>query len=121
MGTSEEDEKERFLALFEAFNARDWDAYNDLLATDVVVHEGDKRRRGIDSIMELNQDFTTAYPDATITVDDIFTAGDRFAARINITGTTAADSSAEEDLDLAGITHGRVESGQIAEIWMLTD
>lgn len=113
------DDPELFDELFAAFNDRDWDLYEEYLAEDVIVHNAGEVHSGIDAFIEVTTDFTTAYPDAEVAVDEVIVQENHYAARINISAPETSKSGGP--LDLAGIVHGRIEDGKIAEIWTLTD
>ena len=73
----------------EAFNAGDWDRLTAAVTEDTVHEEPATGRRveGIDALIELNQGWKAAYPDAKGTVTDAFASGDRVALRITWEGT----------------------------------
>lgn len=73
----------------EAFNEGDWDALRELLVPDAVYDEPATGRRiqGHDAIIEVNQGWKAAFPDAIGTINDIFAAGDKAAVEITWNGT----------------------------------
>jgi steroid delta-isomerase-like uncharacterized protein len=72
-----------------AFNAGDWDRMRGMLAPDCVYEELATQRRieGPDAIVEANQGWKAAYPDAEGTVDDVFACGDRVVVQVTWQGT----------------------------------
>ena len=73
----------------EAFNSGDFDKMRGLLAPDsVYVEPGTGRRiEGPDAILEVNQAWKAAFPDAHGTITDSFACGDRVALQIVWEGT----------------------------------
>jgi steroid delta-isomerase-like uncharacterized protein len=73
----------------EAFNAGDWDRFRATLAPNSVYEEPGTQRRleGPDAIIEANQGWRAAYPDAKGTITDAFACGDRVAIQITWEGT----------------------------------
>jgi steroid delta-isomerase-like uncharacterized protein len=73
----------------EAFNADDWERFRATLAPDCVYEEPGTQRRveGPDAIIEANQGWKSAYPDAQGTVTGAFACGDRVALEITWEGT----------------------------------
>ncbi|HEY1357905.1 MAG TPA: ester cyclase [Thermoleophilaceae bacterium] len=73
----------------EAFNAGDWDGLRATMTDDsVYVEPGTQRRvEGTDAVLEVNQGWKAAFPDASGTVTDAFACGDRVAIQVTWTGT----------------------------------
>jgi steroid delta-isomerase-like uncharacterized protein len=73
----------------EAFNAGDWERLRATYASDSVYEEPGTQRRlkGSDAILEANQGWKSAFPDAHGTVTGAFACGDRVALEITWEGT----------------------------------
>jgi steroid delta-isomerase-like uncharacterized protein len=73
----------------EAFNAGDWDRFRSLHAEDVVEDELATQRRmeGIDALLESNQGWKQAFPDASGEVTNAFESGDTAVLEITWSGT----------------------------------
>jgi steroid delta-isomerase-like uncharacterized protein len=73
----------------EAFNAGDWDRLRATVAADSVYEEPGTRRRveGADAIVDINQGWKAAFPDATGTIREAFACGDRVALEVTWEGT----------------------------------
>jgi steroid delta-isomerase-like uncharacterized protein len=73
----------------EAFNADDWDRFRSLHAEDVVEDELGTQRRieGIDALMESNQGWKQAFPDASGQVTNALESGDTAILEIRWSGT----------------------------------
>jgi steroid delta-isomerase-like uncharacterized protein len=75
----------------EAFNADDWERMRSCLAPDSVYLEPGTQRRleGADAILEVNEGWKAAYPDAKGAITDAFACGDRVAIQVTWEGTQA--------------------------------
>jgi steroid delta-isomerase-like uncharacterized protein len=73
----------------DAFNSADWDRMRATFAPDGVYEEPGTQRRlaGADAIIEANEGWRAAFPDAKGTVTDAFACDDRVALRITWEGT----------------------------------
>ena len=73
----------------EAFNEGDWDRLKASLASDSVYDEAATGRRmeGPDAIVEANQGWKSAFPDASGTITGSFACGDRVVLEITWRGT----------------------------------
>lgn len=73
----------------DAFNAGDWDRMRAVMTPDsVYVEPGTQRRiEGQDAIIEANEGWKNAFPDAQGTITDAFACGDRVALQITWEGT----------------------------------
>jgi steroid delta-isomerase-like uncharacterized protein len=73
----------------EAFNAGDWERFRATLAPNSVYEEPGTQRRleGPDAIIEVNEGWKAAFPDAKGTITDAFACGDRVAVQITWEGT----------------------------------
>lgn len=98
--------------LFDAFNEQAWERYGEVLADDVVLHESGADMHGPEAVIEHDKQFHENYPNAKITVADIVASDSRVAAREDVSA---------DGLEASGILFSRVEDGQLAEIWVLTD
>jgi steroid delta-isomerase-like uncharacterized protein len=73
----------------DSFNAGDFDRMRALLAPGCVYDEAatGMRAEGPDAVIEVNEGWRAAFPDATGTVTDVFACGDRVAVEITWEGT----------------------------------
>lgn len=91
-----------------AFNARDFDAVQEIFTPDFYSHPLDGGRAAVRSAWE---SMAAMYPRAETVIDDIFTAGDRVALRATVYGM-AEDGHTATMLEIF-----RVADGRIAELW----
>jgi steroid delta-isomerase-like uncharacterized protein len=112
---------------FDLLNENDMDAFRDLIADDFVLHEqGDSTDvRGKDAAVEYFTQYTAAFPDMRITVEDIFADGDRVVARWTGRGTHQGPLLGIQPTGTQVTVHGIeidvVRDGRIAETWQSWD
>ena len=111
---------------FAAGDAGDFDAFDDLLHADVVVHAP----RGLsttsaDEEKAVWRDALAAMPDLRHEVQEVLVDGDVEMARVVVTGTMSTSFAGIEGtgrafrIDQAVITHLR--DGKVAEAWEIAD
>jgi len=109
----------------EAFNAGDWDRFRSLHAEDVVEEELGTQRRieGIDALLESNQGWKEAFPDASGQVTNAFESGDTATLEITWSGTHSGPlempdgelAATNKRVELRACQVFRVEGDRIAE------
>ena len=122
MGSSEQN-KAAVRACFENASQGNFDALDDILTDDYVLHP--EEVRGADGLKEMVQGYREALSGLKVTIDQQFTNGDYVATRYTITGTHDGNlmgaPPSGKDVSFTGITISRCEAGRIAEEWELTD
>jgi len=122
MGSSEQN-KAAVRACFENASQGNFDALDDILTDDYVLHP--EEVRGADGLKEMVQGYRDALSGLKVHIDQQFTDGDYVATRYTITGTHDGDligaPPSGKDVSFTGITISRCEGGRIAEEWELTD
>jgi predicted ester cyclase len=122
MSTSE-DNKAAVRACFENASQGNFDALDEILTPDYVVHP--EEARGRDGLQEMVEGYRSALSGLRVTIDQQFTDGDYVATRFTISGTHDGDLMGTpptgKDVAFSGITISRCEGGRIAEEWELTD
>jgi predicted ester cyclase len=122
MSTSE-DNKAAVRACFENASQGNFDALDDILGPDYVVHpEGVRGREGLQQMVE---GYRNALSGLRVTIDQQFTDGDYVATRFTIRGTHDGELMGTpptgKDVAFTGITISRCEDGRLAEEWEITD
>lgn len=110
----------------QAFNDRDWAAEGACRAADYRAHMSGVPvpldTAGWEGFM---QAFTTAFPDAKITIDQALAEGDTVASRWTITGTHQGDFQGVpptgRPIRMTGVDFSRIAGGKIAEHWAQFD
>ncbi|MGH2824037.1 MAG: ester cyclase, partial [Thermoleophilaceae bacterium] len=110
----------------DAFNAGDWDRLAAGVTEDTVHEEPATGRRvqGMDALIELNQAWKAAFPDARGTVTEELACGDRVVLRITWEGTQSGALELPgggqipptgKRVTVYGCQIFRIEDGRIAE------
>jgi steroid delta-isomerase-like uncharacterized protein len=109
----------------EAFNADDWDRFRALHAEGVVEEELATQRRieGIDALIESNQGWKQAFPDASGEVTNAFESGDMAVVEITWSGTQSGPlqmpdgdlPASNKNAEVRACQVFRVEGDRIAE------
>jgi steroid delta-isomerase-like uncharacterized protein len=81
--------------------------------------------RGKDGFREFVTTYLTAFPDATVTVDDQIVEGHRIATRWTGRGTNTGElmgmPPTGKQITVGGITYGRYADGKAREAWIIWD
>jgi predicted ester cyclase len=122
MSTSE-DNKKAVRACFENASQGNFDALDEILAPDYVLHPEEVRgREGLQAMVE---GYRSALSGLRVTIDQQFTEGDYVATRFTISGTHDGDlmgtPATGNPVAFTGITISRCEGGRIVEEWEITD
>lgn len=123
MATSTEENKALVNRFIEGINRQDWESVRGLLDEELVIHgEG---VTSVDDFIDRHQGFYAAFPDQTITVEDIIAEDDRVAYRTTVTGTHEGEFQGipptGEEIKVEGISIVRIEGGELAEFWAVED
>ena len=117
-------EENRALALraAEIVNQRNPDLIEELYPPDFVWHEPDQDIRGYEQAKQFVSSFFEAFPDISITIDDVIAEGDQAVSRYTIRGTHQGETEdfgppTGRQMELEGITIHRFEDGKIVEEW----
>jgi predicted ester cyclase len=122
MGTTE-DNKALARACFENASRRNYDAFDELLDPDYVLHpEG---VRGADGLREMVEGYHSALSGLRVDIEAQFADGDYVTTRSTISGRHDGDlmgtPATGRDVSFACITISRCEDGRIVEEWELAD
>lgn len=108
-----------------AFNERDWDAFRELLADDVVEHSAGEDLHGADEIIEFFEGRFETFPDYEGSTEAMIAEGDLVTVRYTARGTHSGEFEGVEptgqSIEWTGIAIYRVEGDEIAEIWLEYD
>jgi predicted ester cyclase len=122
MSTSE-DNKAAVRACFENASKGNFDALDEILGPDYVVHP--EEVHGRDGLQAMVEGYRNALSGLRVTIDQQFTDGDYVATRFTIRGTHDGELMGTpptgKDVAFTGITISRCEDGRIAEEWEITD
>lgn len=109
----------------EVWNQGRADAIDEMLAPDAVCHglSADAARplTGPADFRPFHEVFRGAFPDTTVTVEDVIAEGDKVVARCSVRGKHAGDhlgvAATNAEVEFTGIGIGRVKDGKFAETW----
>lgn len=100
-------------------------AYFDLYATNAVLHGYPGVEPGIESIKRFYTAFWAAFPDASVTIDNLTGEEDRVACCLTISGTHAVEylgiPATGRPVSVTGITLLRFVDGHCVERWSQVD
>lgn len=116
----------------EALNEERYDLLDELIATDVVNHDPlsdetltPEEARGFEGFRRHVEVFHEAFPDGTVTIDDIIAEGDTVAARFTVEGTHEGRFGGIEPtgnrISGTSMVFYRIEDGKIVERWLESD
>ena len=121
--SNQESNKATVRACFENASQGNFDAVEEIVAPDYVLHP--EEVQGADGLREMVEAYRSALSGLRVTVDQQFTEGDYVATRFTITGTHDGDLMGTpptgRDVSFTGITISRCENGRIAEEWEIAD
>ena len=121
--SSSEENKAAVRACFENASRGNFDALDEILAPDYVLHP--EEVRGADGLKEVVERYRNALSGLRVTIDQQFAEGDYVATRLTIRGTHDGDLMGAQptgrDVTFTGITISRCEGGRIVEEWEITD
>jgi predicted ester cyclase len=121
--SSTEDNKAAVRACFENASQGNFDALDDILTSDYVVHP--EEVRGRDGLEQVVQGYRDALSGLRVNIEHQFTEGDYVATRYTITGRHDGDlmgtAPTGKDVAFSGLTISRCENGRIAEEWEIVD
>lgn len=125
MSTTTEQNKAIIRRFFEAWNSRQPDAFDDLIATDVVRHceaTPGVEARSLDQVKEFLRQDTAVFPDSVQTIKLLVAEGNLVAAWTKYEGTQQGQmgpfppSGRRAQFDFGAVF--RIEGGKIAEWWV---
>jgi steroid delta-isomerase-like uncharacterized protein len=121
-----EENKTLALRTEEIVNQRNPDLIEEFYPPDFVWHGPDQDIRGYEQAKQNAALFLAAFPDATITGEDVIAEDDRVVRRYTTRGTHQGETEefgppTGRQIELKGITIHRFEDGKIVEEWEIFD
>jgi steroid delta-isomerase-like uncharacterized protein len=98
------------------------DILEEVYAPDVVWHEPDQEIRGLEQAKQFVSTYKTAFPDLSVTVEDMIAEGDKVVTRVTLRGTHQGETEefgppTGRQFEGGGITISRIGGGKIVEDW----
>jgi steroid delta-isomerase-like uncharacterized protein len=111
---------------FDAFNAADLDAIDELFAREYVLHmAGSADVRGADTLKQMVATSLASLSEATLRVDDMVAEGDKVATRWTMTaihsGNFMGVPATGRRLSMHGVIVDRFVDGKVVEAWEAFD
>ena len=110
----------RYIHISEDFNRAD-----EILAPDFVDHAHPEFRPGPEDLKQNLIDFYNAFPDASITVEEMIGEGDIIAFRFILRGTHTRPfgkiASTGKEIVWTGMDFVRIRNGKVVELWSNQD
>ena len=109
----------------EVWNRGNRQAIDELLAEDGVIHglndASGKPVQGIEAFREFHNQFRGAFPDITVTLEDVIAEGDKVVARCSVRGRHTGEhlgfSATNSPVEFEGVAITRIKDGKIVEAW----
>ena len=107
---------------WEIVSQRNPDLIEEFYPAEFVWHEPDRDIRGYEQAKQFVSTFLEAFPDISISVEDVLGEGDQVVSRYTIRGTHQGETEefgppTGRQMELEGITIHRFEDGKIVEEW----
>ncbi|HSP76021.1 MAG TPA: ester cyclase [Cryobacterium sp.] len=98
------------------------DSIEEFIADDVIAHEPDADVRGVEEFKRYLATFLAAFPDTSVTIEDVVAEGDKVVSRYTVRGTHTGSSDeygppTGRPMVMEGITVYRFSGGKLAEMW----
>jgi len=105
--------------IYEAINTGNLALLEKYVAPDYVEHTDGFQ--GVEPFAQQVAAFRAGFPDLHVSIEDVLTAGDRFASRTTVTGTHTGDlmgmPATGKRISVEAVDIGRIENGQAKERW----
>jgi predicted ester cyclase len=105
--------------------AGDVDRLDEILAESFVEHGPMGDEHGIETAKEGWREVRNAFPDLTVTVEDVVAEGDTVAMRVTLRGTHEGEyfgvDPTGESFEMVSAVFTRIEDGHVAERWVYPD
>jgi len=106
----------------EAYNKRNLDLVDDLVAPDYVDHTNQVGREGLKQLFDMG---FKGFPDWHETIEDIIAEGDKVWVRLAYTGTHKGEflglAPTGKKITAKDVDIYRIVNGKLAEYWSVTD
>jgi len=105
--------------IYEAINTGNLALLEKYVAPDYIEHTDGYQ--GVEPFAQQVAAFRAGFPDLHVSIEDVLTAGDRFASRTTVTGTHTGDlmgmPATGKRISVEAVDIGRIENGQAKERW----
>ena len=121
-----ENNKDAVRRFNDAFNRGDLDQAVSEFAPNAVIHNsGAPDPLNVEGFKQFGGVFATAFPDGSLTIDDLIEAGDKVVSRVTYRGTQTGDMMGTpptgKAVTISAILIDQFADGKIVESWRLFD
>ena len=107
---------------WEIVSERNPDALEEVYTTDTVLHEPDQDLLGVEEAKQYLSMYLSAFPDMSVSVEDVIAEGDKAVTRWTLRGTHQGEVEefgppTANRVQLEGITIHRIDGDKIVEEW----
>jgi steroid delta-isomerase-like uncharacterized protein len=107
---------------WELVSQRNPDAMEEVYTADTVLHEPDQDLQGVEEAKQFLSGYISAFPDMSVSVEDVIAEGDKAVTRWTLRGTHEGEVEefgppTGKRVELEGITIHRISEGKIVEEW----
>ncbi len=118
-----QENKELVRRWFEALSRHDVESVADMVAEDFIHNSS--TNQGRDGVRGELDYWFSAFPDASLSLEDLIADGDRVVARVTTTGTHGGEfmgaAATGKRISVEEVDIFRIENGRIAEAWAAVD
>ena len=122
---SPEENKAHIRRAYEALNQRNWAVFEELTASDIVVHTASTTIQGLEAYKQYLEMNNAASPDLHLIIEDMIAEGDKVVVRHTARGTHQGNfmgiAPTGKQLVVTGIVIARVANGKSIEEWINSD
>ena len=98
------------------------DVIEELVLDDVIAHEPDGDVRGVEEFKRYLATYFAAFPDTSVTIEDVIAEGDKVVSRYTVRGTHMGTTEeygppTGKQIVIEGITLYHFKSGKLVEMW----
>lgn len=98
------------------------DSIEEFVLDDVIAHEPDGDVRGVEELKQYLATYLAAFPDTSVTVEDVIAEGDKVVSRYTVRGTHQGTTDeygppTGKQVVIDGITVYHFKGGKLAEMW----
>jgi steroid delta-isomerase-like uncharacterized protein len=106
----------------EVYGQKRLDSIEEFVLDDVIAHEPDGDVRGVDEFRRYLATYLMAFPDTSVTVEDVIAEGDKVVSRYTVRGTHKGATEeygppTGRQMAIEGITIYYFRGGKLAEMW----
>ena len=98
------------------------DSLDELVLDDVISHGPDGDVRGVEELKRYLATYLAAFPDTSVTIEDVIAEGDKVVSRYTVRGTHQGATQeygqpTGRQMVVEGITLYHFKGGKLAEMW----